>query len=199
MTGFISEALASIKENLKQKRKSPLYGAFAFSWLAFNWKPVSIFFLSKENIYALINNVSAYTSWKNQLLYPVLVAVILIIIVPAFHAFYAFFDAWVGSIHDSADSIGERFKQNRITKAKTATIDAEMELTLAGARKAAEVAREQEAEAESLLRAKKMQSEIESIDDLKEKLQEARNKIEEMEIQKSFAQNAIGNPGFRKD
>lgn len=44
-----------------------------------------------------------------------------------------------------------------------------------------------------------MKNVIESFNPNKEKLAEAIKKIEELEIQKSFAQNAIGNPGFKNN
>ena len=109
MSGFFSDATNSIIDNIKQKRKSPLYGAFAFSWLAYNWKPVSIFILSKKDIYAKIQDVSAYASLHDQLIYPAIMAVIIVLLMPALHALYSYFDAIVGFIHDSSISLKEWF------------------------------------------------------------------------------------------
>lgn len=107
MSGFFSDATNSIIDNIKQKRKSPLYGAFAFSWLAYNWKPVSIFILSKKDIYGKIQDVSAYASLHEQLIYPAIMAVSIILLMPTLHALYSYFDAVVGFLHDSSNSLKE--------------------------------------------------------------------------------------------
>nr|WP_183516214.1 hypothetical protein [Enterobacter ludwigii]MBB2843606.1 hypothetical protein [Enterobacter ludwigii] len=109
MSGFLSDATNSIIDNIKQKRKSPLYGAFAFSWLACNWKPVSIFILSKKDIYAKIQDVSAYASLNDQFILPAIMAVSIVLLMPTLHALYSYFDAVVGFIHDSSNSLKEWF------------------------------------------------------------------------------------------
>lgn len=109
MSGLFSDAANSIIDNLKEKRKSPLYGAFAFSWLAYNWKPVSIFILSKKDIYGKIQDVSAYASLHEQLIYPAIMAVSIVLLMPTLHALYSYFDAVVGFLHDSSNSLKEWF------------------------------------------------------------------------------------------
>lgn len=199
MSGFISDTLSSVQENIVNKIKSPLYGAFAFSWIVCNWKPVSIFILSKDTVYERINNVSAYASLENQLYYPVMASVILILAVPALHAFYAFFDAFIGSIHDSAGNLREKFNQKNRTRALVAKVEAEMAEAKTRAKYHAEIARENEAAAAANLKAEGLTDDLTSIETLKEELKDARTQIDDLSFQLRVAQNAIGNPGFRKD
>ncbi|HBC0586080.1 TPA: hypothetical protein I3599_001355 [Enterobacter cloacae] len=199
MSGFISDTLSSVQENIVSKIKSPLYGAFAFSWVVCNWKPVSIFILSKDSVYERINNVSAYASLENQLYYPVMAAVILVLAVPALHALYAFFDAFISSIHDSAGNLREKFNQKNRTRALVAKVEAEMAEAKTRARYEVEIAKAKEEAAEFNLRAEGFTDDLTTIESLKEELREARTQIDDLGFQLRVAQNAIGNPGFRKD
>lgn len=101
MFDWLKEVAASAFDNLKQKRKSPLYGAFAFSWVAHNWQPLLILFFSKKNINSRIADLIPFKSSYDQFLGPLWWSVVLIFLVPIIHAIYSFFDSWVGSLHDS--------------------------------------------------------------------------------------------------
>ena len=199
MSGFISDTLSSVQENIVSKIKSPLYGAFAFSWVVCNWKPVSIFILSKDSVYERINNVSAYASLENQLYYPVMAAVFLVLAVPALHALYAFFDAFISSSHDSAGNLREKFNQKNRTRALVAKVEAEMAEAKTRAKYEVEIAKAKEVAAESNLKAEGIFDNLTNIESLKEELKDARKQIDDLSFQLRVAHNSIGNPAFKND
>lgn len=150
MAGFISDAASSIIDNIRQKRKSPLYGAFAFSWIAYNWKPVSIFIFSKKDIYGKIQDVSTYASLNDQVIYPAMMAVIIVLLMPTLHAFYSYFDAVVEVLHDSSNSLKEWYSSviNRRKERARAFESIQNELTSAEEKKKIAELNRQAAEAE---------------------------------------------------
>lgn len=150
MPGLISDAVKSVRDNASQKIKSPLFGAFAFSWLAYNWKPVSIFLLSKENVYERINNVSAYASLNDQFYYPILTSLLLVFIIPLFNACYSFFDVCVKFVHESSESLRLWFSSYIDGRKERSQAQADMkkELTLADERKKIALINKEAADAE---------------------------------------------------
>ncbi|MCP3093588.1 hypothetical protein [Klebsiella pneumoniae] len=50
MLDFIRDLYASFKQTSLERVKSPVLGAFVFSWIGFNWKILAILFLSKDPI-----------------------------------------------------------------------------------------------------------------------------------------------------
>ncbi|MDL5478942.1 hypothetical protein QSI24_06955 [Klebsiella quasipneumoniae] len=50
MLDFIRDLYASFKQTSLERVKSPVLGAFVFSWIGFNWKILAILFFSKDPI-----------------------------------------------------------------------------------------------------------------------------------------------------
>lgn len=179
MSGFLSDAAHSIIDNIKQKRKSPLYGAFAFSWLAYNWKPVSIFILSKKDIYAKIQDVSAYASLHDQLIYPAIMAVIIVLLMPTLHALYSYFDAIVGFVHESSASFKEWYNSAVKSRGEKARAQANIQSELTSAEEMEKIAilkkRAAEAEQEEAL----IRADISSVT----QLQDERVRVQKYEME----------------
>lgn len=79
----MKEVLLSIFKASEDRLKNPVFGTFFLSFIAFNWKPVSIFLLSdcqiEERIVLISNNYSAV---QTLLLYPLLTVIFYNMILP---------------------------------------------------------------------------------------------------------------------
>jgi len=66
MWDTIKEIYLSIKKTSTDRIKSPFYGVFILTWLAFNWQPVSILLFSElkmENRIGFINAIYPFKLW----------------------------------------------------------------------------------------------------------------------------------------
>lgn len=90
--------MKSTLENFKQKAGSPLYGCILIAWVAFNWKPIAIFFLSNEDIYLKIRAISAYYSTDRQFWNPVYYGLLAAILFPVLNGIYNFIDVFTSTL-----------------------------------------------------------------------------------------------------
>ncbi|KQC32733.1 hypothetical protein AAU57_04930 [Nonlabens sp. YIK11] len=81
----MKEILKSFFESSKERIKNPLIGTFIISWIAINWKPITILLFSDEIIENRINYIETnYASVDTYLLIPFGIALIYVIILPYF-------------------------------------------------------------------------------------------------------------------
>ncbi|MEZ2696188.1 hypothetical protein ACBQ19_14385 [Hafnia alvei] len=66
------DVASSAMHSVSERTKSPVLGAFALSWCAFNWKSLFYLFLSDTKIYDKIEFISANSNWKITFAYPTL-------------------------------------------------------------------------------------------------------------------------------
>nr|DAL63573.1 MAG TPA_asm: hypothetical protein [Caudoviricetes sp.] len=111
-----SDLYSSLKSNLADRVRSPFYGSFIISWIVINWKPILVFLLSKKNIYAVINDLSAYSDARYQLYYPVAATLFLVFIMPVIAAIYSFFHSWVVHVSDSGTGFKNWLNEKSETK-----------------------------------------------------------------------------------
>lgn len=84
-TRFISmkDIFLSIFKTTEERLKNPFIGTFIISFIAYNWKPLSVFFLSSQKIEQRIAFISNnYTDIFNLLIYPLVTSVIYIVLLP---------------------------------------------------------------------------------------------------------------------
>lgn len=182
MTNLVAEALSSINENLKHKRKSPLYGAFALSWVALNWKPILVMIFSTEDIYYRIKAVEPYASEFDQFYGPLFWASVLIFAMPTLHALYSFFDSWVGSLHDSSDVRRETLNLIKSSDLKVMQEREKAQSEISAVQINRQIAEEVKLEAEARLRAREAEASISKVGDLEDEVVRLRE-IESKKIQ----------------
>lgn len=102
-----NEVYESLKSNIIDRIKNPFYGAFIFSWLVFNWKPVLLLLFSKKSIDIVIADLSFYCDMNRQFFYPAAATLALVFFVPILSAIYSFFTSFVGHFFDSGSSLRE--------------------------------------------------------------------------------------------
>ncbi|MBF4466405.1 hypothetical protein [Flavobacterium sp. LC2016-12] len=78
----VADLIKSIIDTSKERIKTPITGAFVFSFIIYNWRPISILF-SDLKIQERIELIDGYLDvWS--LVYPILMALVITIIVPFF-------------------------------------------------------------------------------------------------------------------
>tara|TARA_B110000211_G_C13946791_1_gene494264 strand:- start:153 stop:812 length:660 start_codon:yes stop_codon:yes gene_type:complete len=79
----MKEVSNSIYDTYKDRLKNPLFRSFLFSWIAFNWKPLSIIIVSKDSIYHRIEVIKTCydPNWYN-LIIPLAIAIAYILLLP---------------------------------------------------------------------------------------------------------------------
>lgn len=73
----LKEYFSSVVNTAANRITNPVFGAFAISWCAFNWKSVLYLFLSDYGVFDKINYISANSDWKTVIFYPCLSVLIL--------------------------------------------------------------------------------------------------------------------------
>ncbi len=90
MLDFFKELLAASKANALERIKNPVIGAYAFSWVAFNWKSILIAIFSEKNIEDKIGWITQHSDMKTSLAYPAGMTVIILIVLPILSAIVTF-------------------------------------------------------------------------------------------------------------
>lgn len=93
MFSQLKEFLHSALNTASDRAKNPVFGAFFFSWCAFNWKSLLFLFFSKTPIIERIDYISAASDWKTALFYPLASAAFLCLVLP-----------WVNNVIHSVQS-----------------------------------------------------------------------------------------------
>lgn len=70
MLESLKEYFSSTVNTAAQRVSNPVFGAFAISWCAFNWKSILYLFLSDSGIIDKITYISDNSNWKTVALYP---------------------------------------------------------------------------------------------------------------------------------
>lgn len=81
----MKEIIKSFFETSKERIKNPLIGTFLISWIAINWKPISILFFSNKDIEDRITHIiDNYSSFQSYFLVPFIITIVYLIILPYF-------------------------------------------------------------------------------------------------------------------
>lgn len=133
MSSFWGKLTSSLTETSEQRINNPLYGAFIFSWIAFNWKAIAIFFFSERGIYLKIDDIHAVTNINSLLYNPLKMTLVLVLIVPVLNAIYALFNVIIKASHNFSDVYDSYFTSvSSLRKERvSAKIITEKEKTLA--------------------------------------------------------------------
>lgn len=133
MSNFWQKILSSLKHTSEQRISNPFYGAFIFSWLVFNWKPIAIFFLSDKDIYKKIADMELATNSHTLLYDPIKMTLVMVLIIPFLNSVYAIFDVIIKVGHTSSETfdtfISSWFAIRR--ERHSGKMEIEKELTLA--------------------------------------------------------------------
>ena len=85
------ETLQNLKQTINERIKNPFIGAFFISWVIINWRPIFIILFSHDEIYNKIGVIDKnYSDWHNYFLWPILIAIFYIIILPYLMALFEF-------------------------------------------------------------------------------------------------------------
>lgn len=114
MLESLKEYFSSTINTAAQRVSNPVFGAFALSWCAFNWKSILYLFLSDSGIIDKISYISDNGSWKIVALYPCISVVILCGGLPWVNNIIS---AWQARPLDNNDSIQNHRKAKRILRA----------------------------------------------------------------------------------
>ena len=86
----VIETSQKVSETINTRIKNPFIFSYLISLIFFNWKPISIFFKSKLNIYQIINSIEKnqyeYDPYKAYL-YPLLIALAYTFLLPFIEGF----------------------------------------------------------------------------------------------------------------
>ncbi|SNR60554.1 hypothetical protein SAMN06265371_106203 [Lutibacter agarilyticus] len=81
----MKEIIKSFFEASRERIKNPLIGTFLISWIAINWKPISILFFSNKDIEYRITHINDnYSSFQSYFLVPFIITIVYLIILPYF-------------------------------------------------------------------------------------------------------------------
>lgn len=85
------DTLQSLKHTINERIKNPFVGTFVLAWSAINWRPLSVYFMSKQDIQGKIAEINKnYSDWHCYLLWPLLVAIFYILVLPYLMAGFEF-------------------------------------------------------------------------------------------------------------
>ncbi|HBQ0625152.1 TPA: hypothetical protein ACTLRO_003238 [Klebsiella pneumoniae] len=114
MLESLKEYFSSTINTAANRIRNPVFGAFALSWCAFNWKSILYLFLSDYGVYDKINYISENSSWLTVILYPIGSAIFLCGLLPWVNNYVS---AWQDKPLDNSDSIENHRKAKRILRA----------------------------------------------------------------------------------
>lgn len=111
MLESLKEYFSSTVNTATQRVSNPVFGAFAISWSAFNWKSILYLFLSNSGIIDKITYISDNSNWKTVALYPCISVAVLCCCLPWINNLIS---AWQAKPLDNNDSIENHRKAKRI-------------------------------------------------------------------------------------
>ncbi|MBJ8927874.1 hypothetical protein [Citrobacter sp. FDAARGOS_156] len=111
MLESLKEYFSSTVNTATQRVSNPVFGAFAISWSAFNWKSILYLFLSNSGIIDKITYISDNSNWKTVALYPCISVAVLCCCLPWINNLIS---AWQAKPLDNNDSIENHRKTKRI-------------------------------------------------------------------------------------
>ncbi|HFI3415036.1 TPA: hypothetical protein ACGP5O_001428 [Escherichia coli] len=114
MLESLKEYLSSTVNTAAQRVRNPVFGAFALSWCAFNWKSILYLLISDSSIIDKITYISSNSSWKTVLAFPCVSAIILCGGMPWINNVIS---KWQAKPLDNYDSIENHRKAKRIHRA----------------------------------------------------------------------------------
>ncbi|EME5082360.1 hypothetical protein [Klebsiella aerogenes] len=109
----LKEYFSSTVNTAANRITNPVFGAFAISWCAFNWKSILYLLLSDYGIFDKINYISANSDWKTVIFYPCLSVLVICGGLPWVNNF---FSVWQAKPLDNSDSIENQRKAKRILR-----------------------------------------------------------------------------------
>ncbi len=114
MLESLKEYFSSIVNTSVNRISNPVFGAFAISWCAFNWKSILYLFLSDYGVFDKINYISTNSDWKTVIIYPCLSVLALCGGLPWVNNMIS---KWQAKPLDNNDSIENFRKAKRILRA----------------------------------------------------------------------------------
>lgn len=114
MLESLKEYFSSTINTAAQRVSNPVFGAFALSWSAFNWKSILYLLLSDSSIIDKITYISDNSSWKTVALYPCLSVIVLCGGLPWVNNLIS---AWQAKPLDNNDSIENQRKAKLLHRA----------------------------------------------------------------------------------
>lgn len=114
MLESLKEYFSSTVNTAAQRVSNPVFGAFAISWCAFNWKSILYLLLSDSWVIDKITYISDNSSWKTVALYPCISVAVLCGGLPWINNLIS---AWQAKPLDNNDSIENYRKAKRILRA----------------------------------------------------------------------------------
>jgi hypothetical protein len=92
----MTELVAELLKESKKRLKNPLLSSFLFSWVVINWKGISYFLFSKEEIQYKIECVSIdYGDSNLYFFYPLYSALTFVLILPFIWAIIEYLSKWI--------------------------------------------------------------------------------------------------------
>ncbi|SHH54653.1 hypothetical protein SAMN05428958_10631 [Pantoea sesami] len=82
MFSFFSDIFNSFKQSSIERVRSPVLGAFVFSWFGFNWQILVILFMSKGDVYKKIDYINTHFSITELLIGPLFVTALICVLLP---------------------------------------------------------------------------------------------------------------------
>lgn len=125
MLQYLSDFKNSIRYSVLERVSNPLFSAFVFSWVAFNWQIILVLFLSDKDIEIKIGAILSLGGWFKSFFLPALSATIYVTVMPHLveHAYKFQSGPFKRSQDKLADRIDNALKRKSITEALRAEAD----------------------------------------------------------------------------
>lgn len=114
MLNSIKDYASSTFGTAFQRIKNPAFGALILSWCAFNWKQLLYLLFSNTSIFDRIEYITAISTWKTVIGYPIVSVIILCGFIPWVNYLIA---TWQIKPLDRTDSIDNQRKAKMIRRA----------------------------------------------------------------------------------
>lgn len=126
MLKYLTDFKNSIRYSVLERVSNPLFAAFTFSWLAFNWQTILILLFSDQDIEVKIGAIISVGGWWTSLILPSLSAVFYVTAMPHFVEYTYKFQS--GPFKRSQDKLADRIDNALRRKATTEILRAEADI-----------------------------------------------------------------------
>lgn len=82
MLSFFSDIFNAFKQSSLERVRSPVLGAFVFSWFGFNWQILVVLFMGKNDVFKKIEYINSHFSIKELLIAPIFTTALISILLP---------------------------------------------------------------------------------------------------------------------
>lgn len=126
MLQYLTDFKNTIRYSVLERVSNPIFAAFSFSWIAFNWQVILILFFSEQSIEIKIGAILSLGGWWTSIIFPSLSAFFYVTVMPHFVEYAYKFQS--GPFKRSQDKLADRIDNALRRKVKTEILRAEADI-----------------------------------------------------------------------